>query len=120
MTIQIELSWTTKHPTLCPCCLELLCSDNIVFYDDVAFCPLCVLPHSDDVRDECLRFFSHALSPNHWAAYRGLHFFAPSRRPKVPLQLVRRNSPDDWLIDPDSDFATLTEDDNPVAGGSPV
>lgn len=128
---QCSLSWTTKNPTLCPMCLEVITNDNIVFVEAVAFCPLCALPDSDCERDRCLRVFFQALASDHWATFRRLHFFTPSRRPRKPLQLVRRNDADDWLLDPDTDYAypdlwaacaepEPVEDNNPVGGGSPV
>ncbi len=125
------LTWTPINPVLCPGCLKVLANDDIIFRDNLAFCPLCALPRSDLVRDTCLRVFNSALAPDQWASYRGLSFFTPSRRPGVPLHLVRRGSPDDWLLDPDTDYdcpdlwtgspdPDSVIDDNPAAGGSPI
>lgn len=118
--IPYDLAWTTTRPTLCPGCLEPLISANIVFRDNLAFCPLCALPDNHRVIDACLRIFSSALSPDHWAEYRGLLFFTPTSHPEQPLQLVRTGGPDAWLLDPLADDLPLFPDDNPVAGGSPV
>lgn len=132
MPLPLTLTWQTINPPLCPCCLEELTNDNLMFDHNTAFCPLCVLPRMDRPRFDCLCLLRDAVAQDHRATYRGLHFFTPSRHPKQPLQLVRTNSPDDWLLDPDSDLCGLatdlvggfaprqTVDDNPVAGGSPV
>lgn len=118
--LECDLSWKTRRQTLCPSCLEELNSDNIVFRDNLAFCPLCALDDNHVAIDACLRIFNSSLSPDHWASYRGLLFFTPGSHPKLPLQLVRADSPDSWLLDPLSDRLPLFPDDNPVAGGSPV
>ena len=120
MNRQFDLSWTTKRPTLCPSCLEELTDASIVFCENLAFCPLCALPDNDRVRDHCLRIFHAALSPDQWATYRRLNFFTPSRHPRKPLQLVRRDGVDSWLLDPDSEDLPSVVDDNPLAGGSPI
>lgn len=120
MTVQTELAWTTTRPTLCPSCLEELNSANIVFVDNLAFCPLCAHPDNARVADECLRLFNSTLSPDHWAKYRRLLFFTPRRHPKLPLQLVRADGPDGWLLDPEPENNSSVVDDNPISGGSPV
>lgn len=132
MPLPFSLEWTTVHATLCPTCLEVLTNENVMFCEDTAFCPLCVLPVMQRPRDDCLRILGEAIAPQHWACFRGLYFFAPSRRPKLPVQLVRTGGPDDWLLDPDADLSPRVEamihgrnaptpvDDNPVPGGSPI
>jgi len=120
MPIGCSLTWTTKHQTLCPSCLERLHSANIVFCDNLAFCPLCSLAGNRCVRNECLRLFRSALASNHSATYRRLNFFTPSRHPNKPLQLVRRNEPDGWLLNPEYEDYLPAPDDYPVGGGSPV
>ena len=120
MMLDCTLTWATQRPTLCPACLEDLDSGNIVFHKNVAFCPLCAHDSAAGRRDACMRFFREALSPDQWASYRRLLFFTPSRRPRKPLQLVRRDDADGWLFDPDTDYNNPAEDTNPVAGGSPI
>lgn len=118
--LELDLAWKTRRQTLCPSCLEELNSDNIVFRDNLAFCPLCALDDNHRAIDACLQLFSSALSPDQWASYRGLLFFTPTSHPQFPLQLVRRNGGDSFLLDPLSDAVLPSQDDNPVAGGSPV
>jgi hypothetical protein len=118
--LECDLAWKTRRQTLCPSCLEALNRDNIVFRDNLAFCPLCALDDNHRAIDACLYIFSSALSPDHWATYRGLLFFTPTSHPIQPLQLVRRDSEDSWLLDPLSDNMLPSQDHNPVAGGSPV
>lgn len=132
MPIPFSLSWSSVRPTLCPCCLEVLNSDNVVFNSNTAFCLLCVLPLMDGPRIDCLCLLSDAIAQDHWACFRGLYFFTPSRQPRLPVQLVRTGGPDDWLLNPDSDLCTRSDamiaprgpgpppDDNPIAGGSPI
>ena len=120
MKLNCRLDWTTTRPTLCPSCLEELNSANIVFHQNVAFCPLCCLFDNRGVADDCVRIFSSTLAPDHWAQYRRLLFFTPRRHPKKPLQLVRAGDADDWLLDPQPENHSPVTDDNPISGGSPV
>jgi len=120
MPITYTLSWTTAFPALCPSCLEALNDANIVFVENLAFCPLCALPYAAARHYACLRIFRSTLSPNHRATYRRLDFFTPQRHPGIPLQLVRRHGKSSWLLNPDTDDLPPAEDDNPVAGGSPI
>lgn len=120
MPIECSLAWTTKNRMLCPCCLEELNCANIVFADSLAVCPLCALPGNRFVRAECLRLLRTVVASNQWASYRRLLLFTPSRHPNKPLQLVRRNESDAWLLNPIGEAEQPVADENPIAGGSPV
>lgn len=118
---ECNLKFVLVNRPLCPCCLEDLCSDSFVFFDNLAFCPLCVLAPMDRPRTDCLRVFFELLDDRHTACYRRLWFFIPSDRPHHPLQLLETTDGDRHFIRCDlAQDRTEVIDDNPVAGASPV
>ena len=118
--LNFDLYWTTRYDVLCPCCLEELTNDSIVFCDNLAYCPLCALPRFDHHRAVCLRIFRTALASSHWASFRRLWFFTPRCTPRNPLYMVGSSSEDSWLLIPVSAVVAPAIDDNPLCGGSPV
>ena len=129
--LRCTLTWTLRNRPLCPACLEVLSDAAFIFRDNVAFCPLCAQPSWDRIRADCLRVLSDCIGPDHVANFRGLEFFTPCRVPRVPVQLVRADGPDAWLLEPGVDagppprktsFSPIVRvmDDNPPGGGSPI
>ncbi len=118
--LSFDLYWTTRNDVLCPCCLEELRSDSIVFCDNLAYCPLCSLPRHARNRAICLRIFRKALASDHWASYRRLRFFTPGSHPNNPLQLVGSAGDDAWLLIPGLEVVPPAVADNPLCSGSPV
>lgn len=116
-----ELRCTFVNRPLCPTCLEDLDSGNFVFWQNWAFCPLCLLPNMDGPRIDGLRVLTDLLDPRHTARYRRLNFFTPQNRPHHPVQLLPAQDRDRLFLRSDIPLTDgLVVDDNPVPGGSPV
>lgn len=97
--LRFTLTWTMEANPLCPSCLEELSDAAFCFCDNIAFCPSCASDHFARIRDDCLRIINHSFPQHHFTTFRGLDFFTPRRLPKLPIQLVRPDGPDAWLLD---------------------
>lgn len=95
----ISFSINLNSEPLCPCCLTVLSSRNVMFYGRFAFCPNCL--HGSEVAnpEEAVWAIVNYLHTRHLSEHRNLIFFTPQRKPKTSVQLIPFDSETYWRED---------------------
>jgi len=101
--LQLNLSLPTRHDIRCPGCCIVLSEQSILFFRNLAVCPICFYssrnlfvssgPPLDVVVDTFISDVAHQDRADH----RGLLFWTPRFSPPVPVCLLTRPEHALWL-----------------------